>query len=48
VVGKPDLKRPFGSPLIDGRIILRWIFRKRKGCIDGTVWLRVGRYVRIL
>jgi hypothetical protein len=28
LVGKPEGKRPMGSPGIDGRIILRWIFRK--------------------
>jgi hypothetical protein len=31
VVGKPDQKRPFGSPVVDGRIILRWIFKREKG-----------------
>ena len=28
LVGKPEEKRPLGSPDIDGRIILRWIVRK--------------------
>ena len=28
LVGKPDGKRPLGNPNIDGRIILRLIFRK--------------------
>jgi hypothetical protein len=28
LVGKPEGKRPLGKPNIDGRIILRWIFRK--------------------
>jgi hypothetical protein len=28
LVGKPEGKRPWGDPGIDGRIILRWIFRK--------------------
>jgi len=28
LVGKPEGKRPLGDPGIDGRIILRWIFRK--------------------
>jgi hypothetical protein len=27
-VGKPEGKRPFEDPGVDGRIILRWIFRK--------------------
>ena len=28
LVGKPEGKRPLGNPDADGRIILRWIFRK--------------------
>ena len=32
--GKPGGKRPLGRPSIDGRIILRWIFRKK----DVGVW----------
>ena len=28
LVGKPEGKRPLGDPDVDGRIILRWIFRK--------------------
>ena len=28
LVWKPEGKRPFGRPSIDGRILLRWIFRK--------------------
>jgi len=28
LVGKPEEKRPLGNPSLDGRIILRWIFRK--------------------
>jgi len=28
LVGKPEGKRPRGRPRLDGRIILRWIFRK--------------------
>jgi hypothetical protein len=28
LVGKPEGKRPIGDPGVDGRIILRWIFRK--------------------
>jgi len=34
LVGKPEGKRPLGRPSIDGRIILRWIFRKW----DVAVW----------
>jgi len=28
LVGKPEGKNHFGDPGVDGRIILRWIFRK--------------------
>jgi hypothetical protein len=28
LVGKPEGKRPLGDPGVDGRIILRWIFRE--------------------
>jgi len=28
LVWKPEGKRPFGRPSLDGRIILRWSFRK--------------------
>ena len=31
LVGKPEGKRPLGRPGIDGRIILRLIFRKLGG-----------------
>jgi hypothetical protein len=27
-MGKPEGKRPLGDPDVDGRIILRWVFRK--------------------
>jgi hypothetical protein len=28
LVGKPEGKNKWGDPGVDGRIILRWIFRK--------------------
>jgi hypothetical protein len=31
LVGKPEAKRSLGRPIPDGRIILRWIFRKLGG-----------------
>jgi len=43
LVGKPVVKRPLGRPRLDGRIILRWIFRKWDvGVWTGTSWLRIG------
>jgi len=43
MVGKPEGKRPFGRPDVDGRLILRWIFRKWVGVVEtGWSWLRIG------
>ena len=33
----------WGDPDVDGRIILRWIFRKWEGVVGtGLSWLRIG------
>jgi len=41
LVGKPEGKRPLGG--VDGRIKLRWIFRKWDvGMWTGSSWLRIG------
>jgi hypothetical protein len=44
LVGKPEGKKHWGDPYVDGRIILRRIFRKWEGVV-GTrwSWLRIGR-----
>jgi hypothetical protein len=43
LVGKPEGKRPWGDPDVDGRIILRWLFRKLVGVVGtGWSWLRIG------
>ena len=43
LVGKPEGKRLSGDPGIDGRIILRWIFRKLDVAVwIGSSWLMIG------
>ena len=43
LVGKPEGKNHFGDPGVDGRTILRWIFRKLDvGIWTGSSWLRIG------
>ena len=42
LVRKSEGKRPLGRPRLDGRIILRWIFRKWKRVETGWSWLRIG------
>ena len=43
LVEKPEGKRPLGDPDLDGRIILRWIFRKWEEVVGtGWSWLRIG------
>jgi hypothetical protein len=43
LVGKPEGKKHLGDPGVDGRIILRWIFRKwYVGIWTGSSWLRTG------
>jgi hypothetical protein len=41
LVGKPERKRPLGDPDVDGRIILKWMFRKLEG-VMGTGWSWLG------
>ena len=41
LVGKPE--GTWGDPDVDGRIILKWIFRKWEGVVGtGWSWLRIG------
>jgi len=43
LVKKPEGKKPLEDPGVDGRIILRWIFRKWDvGAWTGSIWLRTG------
>jgi hypothetical protein len=38
-----NLSSPLGNPVVDGRIILIWIFRKWDvGVWTGSIWLRIG------
>ena len=44
LVGKPERKNHFEDPGVDGRIILRWIFKKwDMRTWAGSLWLRQGR-----
>ena len=44
LVGNPEGKRPLGRQDVDGRIILRWIFRTLEGVVGtGWSWLRIGK-----
>jgi hypothetical protein len=43
LVGKPEGRDRWGDPDVDGRIILRWMFRKLEGVVGtGWSWLRIG------
>ena len=43
LVGKPEGKSHWGDQDVDGRIILRWIFRKLERVVGtGWSWLSIG------
>ena len=43
IINKPLLLHLHcGDPDVDGKIILRWIFRKWEGVETGWSWLRIG------
>ena len=41
LVGWPDGKNHLENLSVDGRMILKWIFKKREG-EGGLIWLRIG------
>jgi len=48
-LGKPEGKNHLEDPGADGRILLRWIYRKWVvGASNGSIWLRVGTSVGYL
>jgi hypothetical protein len=42
LVGKPEGTVHLEDQGADGRIILRWIFRKWEGAWTELIWLRIG------
>jgi hypothetical protein len=43
LVGKSDRKSHWGDPGVDGKIVIKWIFRKWDvGVWAGLGWLRIG------
>jgi hypothetical protein len=49
LVGRPEGRRPLEDPVVDGRIILKWIFKKWDGgAWTGLIWLRIRTGDRLL
>jgi hypothetical protein len=43
LVGRPEGRNQLEDPGVDGRIILKWIFKKWDGeAWTGLIWLRIG------
>jgi hypothetical protein len=42
LVGRPEGRHHLGDPGVDGRIILKWMFKKWDGAWSGLSWLRLG------
>ena len=45
---KPDVKRPLGAHIVDGRLILKWIFKKWNEGMDWTDLVRNRKRRRAL
>jgi hypothetical protein len=46
LVGKPEVKNHLEDPDVNGKIILRWTFKKWDvKASTGQIWLRVGQAV---
>ena len=41
-MGRPGEGGNLEDPEIDGRIVLKYIFKKRDGIWTGLIWLRTG------
>jgi hypothetical protein len=39
---KSDTEDHFEDQDLDGRIMLKWIFKKSEGAWTGLIWLRIG------
>jgi len=42
LVGKVRERAHLEDLAIDGRIIIKWIFKKQEGMETGLMWLRIG------
>jgi hypothetical protein len=42
VEGRHERKRPLENQSVEGKIILKWIFKKWHGARTGLKWLKIG------
>jgi hypothetical protein len=49
LAGRPEIKRPFENLGVDGRILLKFIFKEWDGeTWSGLIWLRIETSGRLL